>query len=100
MALDLPALERPATATSVPESAGNCCRAFALLMKAAFGYCDMGVRPENVVYNLGPQSDRFGVTQQGSQALRGPSPRFAGKDNQLIIGGGIAHREDVTVKTI
>jgi hypothetical protein len=57
----------------------------------------MGVRPENVVYNSGPQSDDFGVLQQGDQTLRGPSPGYVVGDNQLYIGGGFKHREGITV---
>src|SRR5210317_2655639 len=43
IALDFPAFERPANATSTPSSGTNCLGAFALLMKEACGYCDMGM---------------------------------------------------------
>src|SRR6185437_2872485 len=46
MALDLPAFERPANATSAPRSAGNCSGAAALMRKLAFGNAATGV-----VYN-------------------------------------------------
>jgi hypothetical protein len=41
-----------------------------------------GLRPDNVVYNLAPQSERFGLTQQGSRlfAVRHPR-RLRGQSN-------------------
>src|SRR6202007_3433349 len=46
MALDLPAFERPAKATSAPRSAGNCPGAAALTRNLAFGNA-----ATDVVYN-------------------------------------------------
>ncbi len=47
-------------------------------MKWASGYCDIGVRPADCVYNLGllnsepiGKFDGFGVTQQGTPASQG-----------------------------
>jgi hypothetical protein len=61
-------------------------------MNWASGYCDMGVRPADNVYNLGLLStgpvsefDGFGVTQQGSQYCQDsfhPAPAFGAHNNR------------------
>ena len=78
MALDLPAFERPATATSGRHPAGNWSVLAALSRKRACGYVDMtglacGLKPLSLVYNsppVGTSEDRRTRSRTARELLR------------------------------